>query len=215
MRLASRVESQSRILFDEVFHEIHRASSTRGGGIPSTPDGDSIVAFATAFPIVSIAHCAWRSRGLSPLALNALNRCLFALALPVDFRIGRIESPSEPHGSDPMDGPNERRVRGPRLQIRGRAGGRQRRRYIGPGRVGRARRLPARSAGPKARATCSSLASRQCLSSLHHRQHRGCAVIGRAPRRVRQRRALAGESQPAPPAPPPPWPALCSASAWP
>ena len=124
MRLASRVESQSRILFDEVFHEIHRASSTRGGGIPSTPDGDSIVAFATAFrPIVrlAIAHCG-ALRGLSPLALNALNRCLFALALPVDFRIGRIESPSEPHGSDPMDGPNERRVRGPRLQIRGRAG---------------------------------------------------------------------------------------------
>ena len=83
-------------------------------------------------------------------------------------------------------------------------------RYIGPGRVGRARRLPpGRSAGPKARATCSS------LSSSRHRQHRGCAVIGRAPRRVRQRRALAGESQPAPPAPQPPWRALCSASAWP
>ena len=200
------MKSTAPLVRVEVEYHRHRMATASSHSQPHSRSSDSI------------AHCG-ALRGLSPLALNALNRCLFALALPVDFRIGRIESPSEPHGSDPMDGPNERRVRGPRLQIRGRAGASggvtsalaawagsgasPLHAAQGPGRV------------PLAAVSPLGNASRQCLSSSRHRQHRGCAVIGRAPRRVRQRRALDGESQPAPPAPQPPWRALCSASAWP
>ena len=103
------MKSTAPLVRVEVEYHRHRMATASSHSQPHSRSSDSI------------AHCG-ALRGLSPLALNALNRCLFALALPVDFRIVRIESPSEPHGSDPMDGPNERRVRGPRLQIRGRAG---------------------------------------------------------------------------------------------